>query len=314
MIFGSNWILITLIAITIDFILGEFPCKQPVEFITSFIKWYESNFYKNSIYRGFALVFSLTVFILCITILIILGFNIIEQYIHLPKIISILFISVLASMGLSSNSLKLSVNNIVNEMNDLDKRSLLSVLINQDTQKLSEKQLYSSLIETYAKNLSCCLIAPLFYLVLFGLPGIILYKAILILNSYLADRNSHYNNFQKAPLSFAYILNFIPEIITALFILFLSGYKVSINRAIQEASKYSTTLNGTYPVAAAALVFGVKIGDAVYYGDQRVERDIIGEEITENYKEAVLKLIAVHSNMEKLLLGSLLVIFVFYLY
>ena len=66
---------------------------------------------------------------------------------------------------------------------------------------MSESDIYKASIETYAENLSDGVIAPLFYLLLFGLPGIIIYKAINTMDSMVGYRNENMKTTERLLLT-----------------------------------------------------------------------------------------------------------------
>jgi len=157
---------ITLIAYIIDRIFGEFSfIKHPVIFMGDFIKWFEKHFYHDSIFRGELLTFSLLllIFAICYPISIMITHP--------------LLLGLLASMGIASKMLYESVKDImINPEN-------IKYLVSRDTENLSPSDINKAAIETYAENLSDGVIAPLFYLLLFGIIGLFLYKGINTLDS-----------------------------------------------------------------------------------------------------------------------------------
>ena len=55
-------------------------------------------------------------------------------------------------------------------------RERLSWLVSRDTAQLSEREVRESTIETLAENLNDSVVAPIFWFVLFGLPGAAVYR------------------------------------------------------------------------------------------------------------------------------------------
>ena len=62
---------LTLLSYTIDYFFGEFnkikSLKHPIIYMGEYIKWFESRYYKDSIFRGFLLTLSLLVIVFTIT-------------------------------------------------------------------------------------------------------------------------------------------------------------------------------------------------------------------------------------------------------
>ncbi len=307
MIFGDYWIYIVLIALIIDIIIGEFPTKHPVEFIGDYINFFERKVYKNTVTQGVILLASLLLMVAALVILLQFVLPKLFALLGIPKLIFVFTLGVLASTGLASKCLKIHINKVI-YANESDKRNDLSLLVTRNTKDLDNNQVYGSLIETHSENLSDGFIAPLFYLVLFGLPGIILYKTVQTLDSMVGYKNKRYYRFGKASAILDDILNFIPARITALLIWLVAGNKVSWRLIFKDAPKYSSSPNAGYPVAAAAHGVGVKLGGVFYYGDLEVKKAEIGKAKTDNYKNAALDFIKIHSMLEKVILLFFIII------
>ena len=236
----------TLIAYIIDRIFGEFSLlKHPIIFMGDFISWFEKHFYHDSIFRGALLTFSLLllIFAICYPISIMITHP--------------LLLGLLASMGIASKMLYESVKDImINPEN-------IKYLVSRDTENLSPSDINKAAIETYAENLSDGVIAPLFYLLVFGIVGLFIYKGINTLDSMVGYRNARYEKFGKFSAKLDDIVNFIPSRITAIMIslLFLS------TKSYRRFAIYHDSPNAGYPISAMALSIGVKLGgDTSYFG------------------------------------------------
>lgn len=283
MIWGYNWVLLTFTAVIINIITDKFPIKHPVQFIGDFILWFEKIAYKNSIFRGA---------ILLILLVFIVGFLAISIQLTLIKFPAIL--GMLASFGLASKTLKTYVNKVLLEEDSVKRRENLALLVTRNTQILDDKKVYSSLLETYSENLSDGLISPLFYLIIFGFPGIMIFKTVSTLDSMIGYKNERYEKFGKCSAILDDILNFIPARITAFLIWILSCKRISWKKLSGEAKKYSSSPNAGYPVVAAAYNLGVVLGGPVYYGNTLVNKAEIGEEKTGDYAGAVHRFMQIH--------------------
>ena len=159
---------IALIAYVTDRLFGEFKfIRHPVVLMGDFITAFQKRFYSDSILRGFWLVFWLFAAVLVLVTPISLIDN--------PWILG-----VIASTGIAGKMLYQSVNNVLSDP------SSIRYLVSRDTENLSESDIRKAAVETYAENLSDGVIAPLFYLLVFGLVGLFVYKAVNTLDS-MAD-------------------------------------------------------------------------------------------------------------------------------
>jgi adenosylcobinamide-phosphate synthase len=264
-------LLVALFAYIIDRIFGEFPFRHPVSVMGSYISWFEQRFYKDGILAGGIL--SLSLIALCVSI----SLGIQTALDSLPYAFSIFLTAAISSMFIASNMLFYSVRSAL-EAND--KRGALAMLVSRDTAELDESEINKALIETYAENLSDGVIAPLFYLILLGLPGIVAYKAINTLDSMIGYRTDRYEKFGKISARLDDAANFIPARITALLIALSAASAKSVKSALVFGGKHKSP-NAGYPIAAMAGVLDLKLGgptpyhgkivDKAYFGDGRGE-------------------------------------------
>jgi len=245
------------LAYLIDRIFGEFSfVKHPIILIGDIISFFEERFYKDSVIRGFLLV----IFVLgCVG-----GISItVYSYLSLlHPLFNTIISAFIASMFLAHRMLYDSVKAILSVE---DKKGHIAMLVSRDTEDLSESEIYKAAIETYAENLNDGVIAPLFYLVLFGLPGIILYKAINTMDSMVGYRNERYENFGKVAAILDDFVNFIPARLTAILIMIIAK-KRNLFAFYQDGIKHESP-NAGHPITAMAHSLEVKLGgDTAYFG------------------------------------------------
>lgn len=250
-------LLITFLAYFIDSKFGEFSfIKHPVIYMGELITFFEDRFYKNSVFSGLFLVLFVlfTVGFITVTLSYLLSF--------VPPFVSIIFLSFIASMFIAHNMLRSSVLGVIQAE---DKKEAISMLVSRDTKDMSESDINKAAIETYAENLSDGVLAPLFYLVLFGLPGIVIYKAVNTMDSMVGYRNERYEKYGKVAAILDDVLNYIPSRLTALLIMLL-GKKKNLFAFYGDGQKHDSP-NAGHPITAMALCLGVKLGgDTSYFG------------------------------------------------
>lgn len=258
--------------------------KHPIILIGNYIKFFEKKFYKDSILQGFYLTFSL----LFIVVLIVYLFSLVNN---------IFFQSFLASFSISSKMLFDSVREITYTNNLELKRKKLSMLVSRDTKDLNNSDINKACIETYSENLSDAVIAPLFYLLIFGLLGAYIYKAINTLDSMVGYRNKRYEKFGKFSAKLDDIVNFIPSRLTAILISILFFNKESLLNFNKYGKKHKSP-NAGLPISAMAICLNVKLGgDTSYFGKlQKKPFFGKGKEIIE--KSDVLKAIKIKNSLD----------------
>lgn len=248
-------ILTAIFAYFIDKFFGEFTfIKHPVVAIGEMITYFEEKFYEDSVARGILLV------LFIVTIIGVFSTAVYQYLDYLPTFLSVIITSLIASMFVAHRMLYDSVKDILTNPN---KKEALSMLVSRDTQNMSESDINKAAIETYAENLSDGVVAPLFYLILFNLPGIIVYKAINTMDSMVGYRNEKYENYGKAAALLDDVANFIPSRITAVLIMILSKQK-NVFSFYEDGKKHDSP-NAGHPITAMALALGVKLGGDTYY-------------------------------------------------
>lgn len=276
-------ILITIIAYFIDRFFGEFKhLRHPVIYMGDMINFYEERYYKDSVINGFGLVIFIVVSIGGLGL-------VIEVFLsYLTPILTVSISAIIASMFIAHKMLHDSVYAIIEADN---KKALLAQLVSRDTKDLSESGVYKAAIETYAENLSDGVIAPMFYLLLFGLPGILVYKAINTMDSMVGYRNEKYERFGKVAALLDDVANYIPSRITAIIIMFFSPRKGLFS--FYEDGKKHESPNAGHPITAMALALDIRLGgDTSYFGKVK-KKAYFGEGRKEITSEDVRKALKV---------------------
>jgi adenosylcobinamide-phosphate synthase len=254
-----------------------------------YIKWFEKRFYKDDIFRGSLLTITLMLIVWIAVSSILSNTNILPWYIEL------LLLSALASTTIASNMLYSSVKDLIKNPHHI------KYLVSRDTQELSSSDINKAGIETYAENMSDGVIAPLFYLLLFGLEGAFIYKAINTLDSMVGYRNRRYEKFGKFSAILDDIANYIPSRITAILIsLLMLSPKALLN--FHKYGKKHDSPNAGNPISAMALAIGVKLGgDTVYFGKLK-KKAHFGEKRAYITNEDILKALEFQWRLDILLL------------
>jgi len=250
-------VLVTVLAYFIDRVFGEFRfIKHPIIVIGEYISFFTEHFYRDSIFRGFLLVGTL------LSLVSLLSFVFVTLTSYLVPWLETFVLALVSSMFIAHKMLRDAVLEIASVE---DKKGAIAMLVSRDTEDMSESDIYKAAIETYAENLSDGVVAPLLYLLLFGLPGIVLYKSINTMDSMVGYRNEKYERFGKVAAILDDIVNYIPSRITALIIMLLSRQK-NLFSFYKDGKKHDSP-NAGHPITAMALHIGKKLGgDTSYFG------------------------------------------------
>lgn len=172
-------------------------------------------------------------------------------------------------------------------------RKRLSMIVGRDTHNLTEKEILKATMESLAENLSDGVIAPVFYLVVGGLPLAMAYKAINTLDSMVGYKNDRYMHFGWAAARLDDIANYIPARITGLLIVIVSflvsrslfTVHCSLKTMLRDGRKHLSPNSGM-PEAAMAGALGIKMGGPSAYRGIVIEKPYIGNVRTEDYSRA----------------------------
>lgn len=105
-------------------------------------------------------------------------------------------------------------------------RKQVSRIVGRDTSELTDQEVRIAALETLAENLSDGVIAPLFWYLLLGVPGMLAYKMVNTLDSMVGYKNERYLQFGCAAAHIDDMANYIPARLTALLMVCLWGVPV----------------------------------------------------------------------------------------
>lgn len=273
------------IAYIIDYFFAEFEkikvIKHPIIFMGNYIKWFEKYFYLDTVFRGILLTLSLLCIVFTITF-------------TLTFIDNIFFQAFLCSFAVSSKMLYESVKNVIESDNP---KYAISMLVSRDTKDMNQSDINKASIETYAENLSDGVIAPLFYMTLFGLVGAFIYKAVNTLDSMVGYRNKRYEKFGKFSARLDDILNYIPARLTALLIALLFLSKEAFLGFYKQGIKHES-LNAGLPISSMALALNIKLGGPTSYFGKIKNKPFFGQGRETIEKEDVKKALSIKPKLD----------------
>jgi adenosylcobinamide-phosphate synthase len=144
-------------------------------------------------------------------------------------------------------------------------REAVSHVVGRDPQTLDEAGVARAAIETLAESTSDGVVAPWFFLLLLGLPGIALYKAVNTADSMIGHLDDRYRDYGWSAAKLDDVLNWIPARLTAVLItaacFFVPGASPgkAWATARRDAPKHDSP-NAGWPEAAFAGALNFKLG------------------------------------------------------
>lgn len=150
---------------------------------------------------------------------------------------------------------------------DLDAaRHAVSMIVGRDPSELGSPDVARAALESLAENTSDGIIAPLFWGVLVGLPGIAAYKAVNTLDSMIGHRTSRHEAFGWAAARIDDAANLIPARLTGLLFAIVSGRFQPALAAMRRDAHLHRSPNAGWPETAMAGALGVRLSGPRAYG------------------------------------------------
>jgi adenosylcobinamide-phosphate synthase len=151
-------------------------------------------------------------------------------------------------------------------------REQVAMIVGRDPQTLDEAGVCRAAIESCAENFSDGVVAPVFWLALFGLPGLLIYKAVNTADSMIGHLNPRYRSFGWAAARLDDRLNLIPARLSGVLIALVAPIaKGSVKQSLaimrRDAAKHRSP-NAGWPEAAMAGALGVALAGPRVYGGQ----------------------------------------------
>ena len=178
----------------------------------------------------------------------------------------------LAAILLAQNSLMRHVSAVARALDQglPEGRAAVQLIVGRDARVLDQSGVVRSAIESAAENFSDGVLAPAFWFLLFGLPGILVYKVVNTADSMIGYRSDRYRQFGWAAARFDDALNLIPARLSGLLICAVHGSRHAVAIMRRDAPLHRSP-NAGWPEAAAAAVLGVAISGPRMYDGQMTD-------------------------------------------
>lgn len=183
-------------------------------------------------------------------------------------------------------------------------REAVARIVGRDPATLDDAGIARAAIESLAENASDGIVAPVFWGALFGLPGILGYKAINTLDSMIGHRTERHETFGWAAARIDDVANFVPARLTGFLFVLLAPRRAEALSCMTRDARRHRSPNAGWPEAAMAGALGVRLsGPRIYHDSTTNEpwlnegaRDPLAADITDAlvvYRRAMLLLAGV---------------------
>jgi adenosylcobinamide-phosphate synthase len=159
-------------------------------------------------------------------------------------------------------------------------RQRLTHLVGRRTDELDESEIARAAVESVAENTCDAVVAPLFWGALFGLPGLLAYRAVNTLDAMVGHHNPRYEQFGWASARADDVANFVPArltaVLTALAAPVVGGSSDGVLRVARTDGRRHPSPNSGMSEAAFAGALGIRLGGVNDYGSHVESRPVLG--------------------------------------
>lgn len=259
---------------------------HPVMWIGALIAWADEHWNRSSDSfsfrrsRGMAFVLLLGMAAACVG----LGLAAAAHW-ALPEPFATLVLGLVASSLLAQRSLDLHVSAVASALEKegvVGGRRAVSMIVGRDPESLDQAGVARAAIESLAENFSDGVVAPLFWLAVAGLPGILVYKALNTADSMIGHLSERHRAFGWAAARLDDLVNLPASRLSALWLVLAAcvipgATPREAMRAVWHGARRHRSPNAGWPEAAMAGALGLRLaGPRVYHG-QIVEDAWMGE-------------------------------------
>jgi adenosylcobinamide-phosphate synthase len=203
----------------------------------------------------------------------------------LPSALALLLVGAMASTLIAQRSLyeHVAAVAVALERDGIEGgRTAVAQIVGRDTAALDTAGVSRAAIESLAENYSDGVVAPLFWLLIGGLPGAGVYKAINTADSMIGHKSERYRAYGWAAARLDDLVNLPASRLAALFIVgaaaLLPGLDPSAAaHAVMRDARAHRSPNAGWPEAATAGALGLRLAGPRIYGGVTVDDHWMGD-------------------------------------
>jgi len=220
-------------------------------------------------------------------------------------------LAVVASTMIAQRSLHRYVANVASALDreGLDAgRAAVSHIVGRDTAELDRAGVARAAIESLAENFSDAVVAPVFWLLVAGLPGVALYKAINTADSMIGHRTPRHADFGWAAARLDDLVNLPASRLAALLLIAAAALRQGASvapawRTVWRDAAHHRSPNAGYPEAAIAGALGLSLAGPRVYGGVRIADAFMGDGRREADVKDITRALALYRTADAVLLA-----------
>lgn len=184
----------------------------------------------------------------------------------------------------------------------VDGRKQVARIVGRDTASLSGQEVRTAALETLSENLSDGVIAPMFWYMLLGIPGMLMYKMVNTQDSMVGYKNERYYLYGYFSAKLDDVLNYIPARLTSLIMLWSVG-RLDLIPFVKKYGRAHASPNSGYPESALAGILSCRFGGPHDYFGKLVDKPYIGSVDRELRTEDMLQAIGINLRAEYIMVA-----------
>ena len=189
-------------------------------------------------------------------------------------------------------------------------RAAVAHIVGRDTAGLDTAGIARAAIESLAENFSDAIVAPVLWMVIGGLPGVALYKAINTADSMIGHRTPRYADFGWAAARLDDLVNLPASRLSALLLvaaaaLNADGSAAAAWRAVRRDAARHRSPNAGYPEAAMAGALGLSLAGPRSYDGVLVRDAVMGDGRREANAADIRSALALYRSADAILIALL---------
>jgi adenosylcobinamide-phosphate synthase len=193
------------------------------------------------------------------------------------SLVGLLLLALIATTGLAQRSLYRHVAAVLAPLRAGDlpaARAAVAMIVGRDTADLDAEQIAAAALESLAESFNDGIVAPAFWLLIGGLPGLFVYKSVNTADSLIGHREPRWRMFGWAAARTDDAMNLIPARLAGGLIALAGGGGWRIMR--RDAPRHASP-NAGWPEAAMAGALNVQLGGVAVYDGLATQRPTFGD-------------------------------------
>lgn len=160
-------------------------------------------------------------------------------------------------------------------------RNAVGHIVGRDVRSLDEAGVARAAIESCAENFGDGVVAPVFWYLVAGLPGLLAYKAANTLDSMIGHRSERYRAFGWAAARLDDLLNLVPARLSGVLLCAAAALlpgasgRRALATLLRDGRRHRSP-NAGWPEAAAAGALGLRLGGPRRYGNDVADDPWLG--------------------------------------